>query len=42
MGVWGWKRDHRKIDKLISFSCKVLGGPRCVRSIFARNQETTG
>lgn len=41
MGRWGWRRDHRKIVKLIFFSCKVLGGPRYVRSIFARNKEKT-
>lgn len=41
MERWGWRRDHRKILKLISFSCKVLGGPRCVRNIFARNREKT-
>lgn len=41
MGRWGWRRDRRKIVKLISFSCKVLGGPRYVRSIFAKNQEKT-
>lgn len=42
MGRWGWRRDRRKILKLIYFSCKVLGGPGCVRSIFARNREKTG
>lgn len=42
MGRWGWRRDHRKILKLVSFSCEALGGPRCVRTIFARNQEKTG
>lgn len=42
MGRWGWRKDHRKILKLISFSCKVLAGPRCVRRIFASNQEKIG